>query len=374
MSFNVLVTGGAGFIGSHIVDALIEKGHKVSVFDNLDKQVHGEWQKVPDYLNKSAKFIYGDMRDRDALKRAIKGIDVIFHEASVVGVGQSMYEIKRYMEANTLGTAILWDILVNDKHQVRKIIIASSMSNYGEGEYTCSQCGIVHPQLRERQQFQDKRWELICPDCGKQLSPIGTHETKPLSPTSIYAISKKDQEEMSLVLGKTYKIPVVALRYFNVYGQRQALSNPYTGVAAIFSSRLLNNHSPVIFEDGNQSRDFIHIKDIVTANLLALEKPEANYEVFNVGTGRQVSILDVANILIQKLNPNLNPQIVDKFREGDIRHCYADISKIKAKLGFEPKIRFEEGFSELVKWVSTQTAVDMVEKATAQLQKKGLVG
>jgi len=373
MNYKVLVTGGAGFIGSHLVDALIAEGHEVKVFDNLDPQVHGKEQKVPDYLNKEAYFIQGDMRDRDSLKKAIEGVEVIFHQAAVVGVAQSMYEVKRYIESNTLGTAILWDILVNDKHQVSKVIIASSMSNYGEGEYECPQCGIIHPRLRERSQLQKGNWEMICPNCSSQLNPIPTRETKPLMPTSIYAISKKDQEEMSLVLGQAYKIPVVALRYFNVYGPRQALSNPYTGVVAIFSSRLLNNNPPLIFEDGNQSRDFIHVKDIVQANLLALKKQEADYNVFNVGTGHPVTILEVANSLIQKLNPSIKPQIINKFREGDIRHCYSDISKIKEKLGFEPKISFEQGFSDLIEWVSKQTAVDMVEKATSELRQKGLV-
>lgn len=374
MAYQILVTGGAGFIGSHLVDALLEAGHNVTVFDNLDPQVHGVEQKLPDYLNKDARFILGDMRDRAKLKQAMEGIEIIFHEASVVGVGQSMYEISRYIEANTMGTAILWDILVNEKHQVRKVIVASSMSNYGEGEYNCPNCGVVHPWLRGREQLQEGKWELICAVCGSQLSPMPTRETKPLQPNSIYAISKKDQEEMSLVLGQTYKLPVVALRYFNVYGSRQALSNPYTGVAAIFSSRLLNNNPPLVFEDGRQSRDFIHVKDIVAANLLALEKEAANYEVFNIGTGRAVSIMDVANALIQRLNPQIKPRIVNQFREGDIRHCYADISKIKRRLGFEPGIRFEDGFSELIEWVSKQTSVDLVEKATAELQKKGLVG
>ncbi|MDI6785905.1 MAG: NAD-dependent epimerase/dehydratase family protein [bacterium] len=373
MSCKILVTGGAGFIGSHLVDALIERGHRVRIFDNLDPQVHGKEQNIPDYLNKEAEFIKGDVRNRIELLNAIKGCEVIFHLASVVGVGQSMYEIRRYMEANTLGTAILWDILANEKHSIKKIIIASSMSNYGEGEYKCVKCGDIYPELRKKEQLKRRRWEMQCPKCSKTLEAIPTKESKPLNPTSVYAISKKDQEELSLILGLAYNIPTVALRYFNVYGSRQALSNPYTGVAAIFSSRILNNQPPVIFEDGLQSRDFIHVSDIVAANILAMEKEEANYQVFNVGTGRRLTVLDMANILLKYLNKSdLRTEIVSKFREGDIRHCYADITKIKS-LGFKPKVTFEKGVTYLTEWVKFQSALDIFDKAKDELYKKGLV-
>jgi len=373
MSKKILVTGGAGFIGSHLVDRLVELGHKVRVFDNLEPQVHGDKQEVPNYLNKECEFIKGDIRDRKELKKALKGMEVIFHEAAMVGVAQSMYEIYDYIEANTLGTAALLDILANEKNSVEKLIVASSMSIYGEGKYSCKNCGNVSPKLRSLEQLRKKDWEMRCPTCKEPLTPLPTNEDKLLYPTSVYAISKRDQEEMCLNIGRAYKIPTVALRYFNVYGPRQALSNPYTGVAAIFSARIKNHHNPIVFEDGLQSRDFTSVIDIVQANILAMEKEEANFEVFNVGTGRKLTILDIANILIKKLGKDeLHPEIVNKYREGDIRHCYADISKIKEKLGYKPEVKFEEGISKLIDWADKQKAVDRFEKSKKELEEKRL--
>lgn len=372
MSYKILVTGGAGFIGSHLVDALLEEGHQVRILDNLDPQVHGKEQKIPEYLNKEAEFIFGDICNRDEVKKAIKDVEIIFHQASVVGVGQSMYEVQRYIHTNTFGTAVLWDVLINEPNKVRKLLVASSMSIYGEGEYECNKCGVVVPKLRTTEQLKKHSWEMKCPKCGLTCKPIPTSEGKYLVPTSIYAISKKDQEEMSLVLGRAYNIPVVALRYFNVYGPRQALSNPYTGVAAIFSSRILNNNPPIIFEDGLQSRDFIHVKDIVRANLLALHNNNADYQIFNVGCGRPITVLELANLLIRRLNSDVTVKIVNKFREGDIRHCFANISKIKIELGFRPQISFEEGLDDLISWVRTQSAEDLVDIATSTLERKGL--
>ncbi|RLC48552.1 MAG: nucleoside-diphosphate sugar epimerase [Candidatus Coatesbacteria bacterium] len=374
MATKVLVTGGAGFIGSHLVDRLLDAGYEVAVYDNLDKQVHGEEQRVPDYLNPDAEFIRGDVRDRDALYRAIKGKQVIFHEAAAVGVGQSMYEIARYTEINTMGGAVLLDILANERHQVEKVLVASSMSIYGEGKYECPRCGVIYPKLRSEEQMARGEWEMHCPRCGAVAKPLPTDEEKPLFPTSIYAITKRDHEEMFISTGLAYKLPTVALRYFNAYGPRQALSNPYTGVCAIFGSRILNDHSPIIFEDGLQSRDFISVQDIAEANLLALESDKANYQVFNVGTGRGTSVLDIANILIDKVGKveGLAPEVVNKFRAGDIRHCFADISKIRDLLGFEPKVSFEDGITELTSWVASQTATDTVEQALAELKRRHL--
>ncbi len=374
MKKRILVTGGAGFIGSHLVDKLIELGHRVRVFDNLEMQVHGGEQKIPEYLNKECEFIKGDIRDRGKLEKALDEIEIIFHEAAAVGVGQSMYKIYNYVETNTLGTANLLDILVNKKdNKVEKLIIASSMSVYGEGKYICSECGPIFPKLRSLEQLKKREWEMRCPICSQIVKPVPTDEDKPLYPTSIYAISKRDQEEMCLNVGRAYKIPTVALRYFNVYGQRQALSNPYTGVAAIFSSRIKNYHNPIIFEDGLQSRDFIYVSDIVQANILAMEKEEANFEVFNVGTGRKLTILDVANNLIKKLGRDeLKSEIVNKYREGDIRYCYADISKIKEKLGYKSKVKFEEGIAEFINWAGKQKIVDYFEKSKKELEERGL--
>ncbi|MEM2918881.1 MAG: NAD-dependent epimerase/dehydratase family protein [Candidatus Altiarchaeota archaeon] len=367
----ILVTGGAGFIGSFLVDKLIDKGHEVRIFDNLEEQVHQG--KIPDYLNKKAEFIKGDVLEYNALKEAIKDCEVIFHEAAMVGVGQSQYQPKKYVDANISGTANLLDILVNEEHNVKKLIVASSMSIYGEGSYECENCGVIAPELRSEEQMKKNDWEVHCPKCKKILKPIPTNEEKPLQSNSIYAITKKTQEEMCLNIGKTYSLPVVALRYFNVFGPRQSLSNPYTGVVAIFLSRIKNNNPPLIFEDGLQSRDFISVHDIVEANILAMEKNSANYESFNVGSGKRITILEIANMLIKLQNSNVKPEVVGKFRKGDVRHCFADISKIQRKLGFKPKFSFIDGIKELISWSEKVKAYDMVEKATQELKEKGLL-
>lgn len=367
---NVLVTGGAGFIGSHIVDKLVERDHFVRIFDNLEPQVH---KGIPSYLNKKSEFIRGDIRDSRQLESAVRDIDVIFHEAAMVGVGQSMYQIEKYVDVNTYGTAKLLDFLVNKEHNVKKLIVASSMSIYGEGTHLCDNCGIVYPSLRSEKQLKGEDWIAKCPACGKDVKPVPTKETKPLQPTSIYAISKKDQEEMSLAIGRAYGIPTVALRYFNAFGPRQALSNPYTGVCAIFSARIKNNNPPVIFEDGLQSRDFLSVHDIAEANILAMKSSNADNEVFNVGSGRPTSILDIALTLAKLYNKNIHPEIVGKYRAGDIRHCFADISKIKDKLGFEPKVSFEDGMRELTAWGEKEDAVDGFEDAYGEMLKRGLV-
>ncbi len=372
MTKKILITGGAGFIGSYIVDFLVEDGHEVVVLDNLEPQVHRG--SKPDYLNASAEYVFSDIRDRDALKNALDGVEVIFHEASRVGVGQSMYEIQKYVDSNTLGTAVMLDILANEEHDVKKLIIASSMSNYGEGKYRCEKCGAVYPKLRPKEQLMARDWEMKCPVCGGTATPLPTDEEKPLHSTSIYAITKKDQEEMSLSVGQAYGIPTVALRYFNVYGPRQALSNPYTGVCAIFSCRIRNNNPPVIYEDGLQTRDFISIYDIVSANLLVMGKKGTDYEIFNVGTGKPITVKGIAEVLIRVNDADTKPVIANKYREGDIRHCYADISKIK-KIGFEPKIEFEEGMKELSEWVNAQPSCDVddqFEKARKELEEKRL--
>lgn len=364
----ILVTGGAGFVGSHLVDSLVKK-HDVVIYDNLEPQVHKDF---PEYLNNSVEFKKENICDKIKLKEAIIDCDIIFHEAAMVGVGQSMYQIERYMDVNTMGTAKLLDILVNEEHNVKKLIVASSMSIYGEGKYECSGCGVVYPPLRSNAQLENRTWEMTCQKCGKIVKPAPTDEDKPLQPTSIYAISKKDQEEMSLAIGHTYGIPTVALRYFNIYGPRQALSNPYTGVCAIFSSRIKNNNLPIVYEDGVQTRDFISVHDIVRANILVMEKSKADYNVFNVGTGKPITILGIANTLSKLYGKKSNPEIVNKYRAGDIRHCYADISKIK-KLGFDPIVSFNEGMHELVEWGETQEAEDKSDVAYQELKERGLV-
>jgi dTDP-L-rhamnose 4-epimerase len=368
---SVLVTGGAGFIGSHLTDALLEQGHRVRVLDLLVPQVHSNG--TAQYLSPDAEFIHGDVCDSQVVKLALEGVDAVFHQAAEVGVGQSMYEIDRYVRANDLGTGILLQNLIACKDRIRKLVVASSMSIYGEGAYSCAGCGAVYPQLRPLEQLLDRRWEMECPGCGAQLIPAPTREDKPLFPTSVYAITKQDQEQFCHVIGRAYGIPTVALRYFNVYGPRQALSNPYTGVCAIFSARLLNDQRPLIFEDGEQTRDFVHVSDIVQANLRALETDGADYQAVNIGTGIPTSVRQIARLLAEGLGKNLEPEIVAKYREGDIRHCVSDISRARQQLGYAPSVSLEQGIPELLKWVREQTPEDRVSKATAELETRQLV-
>jgi dTDP-L-rhamnose 4-epimerase len=374
MAERILVTGGAGFIGSFLTDELVERGHEVLIYDALVPQVHGPDEALPDYLNPDAEFIKGDVCDRDALARALRGVDVVFHLAAAVGVGQSMYQIQHYTEANTLGGAVLLDLLANTKHQVRKILVASSMSIYGEGKYGCDACGEVFPRLRTEAQLRARDWEMKCPHCGRDVRALPTDEDKPLFPTSIYAITKRDHEEMFQSTGFAFGIPAVALRFFNTYGPRQALSNPYTGVMAIFAARLLNHQPPVVYEDGEQTRDFIHVSDIVQGLTLAMDKPEADHQVFNLGTGIPTSVGEVARMLIKRLaDDDIEPQILNQYRAGDIRHCYADVSKAQQLLGFEPRISLQEGMVDLLAWVQEQTAEDRFAQVEEELAAKSLV-
>ncbi|MBI1969742.1 SDR family NAD(P)-dependent oxidoreductase [Candidatus Woesearchaeota archaeon] len=370
-TYSILVTGGAGFIGSFVVDRLIEEGHRVKILDNLEPQVHQS--KIPQYLNRKAEFLKGDvLRDAD-LKKALEDIEVVFHLAARVGIGQSMYQIKEYVETNTFGTAKLLDMLVNGKHDIKKLVVASSMSIYGEGSYHCERCGEVEAHLRTEERLKKQDWEMHCPGCGGIVQPMPTKETKTLVPSSIYAITKQDQEQMCLVTGKAYGIPTVALRFFNVYGPRQSLSNPYTGVAAIFMSRIKNDNLPLIFEDGKQSRDFTSVHDIAAASILAMRSKSASYEALNVGTGNPITVQQVAEILMKLFGKTMKPEIVGKYRKGDIRHCVADISKIKDILGFEPRVSLEAGMKELIQWAEKEEAEDKVAAATQELKAKGLV-
>jgi len=366
----ILITGGAGFVGSHLADALLDSGHDVRLFDSLSPQVHGA--SLPSYLSPHAEFMRGDMRDATACRRAIAGVEVIFHLAAAVGVGQSMYQIADYMGSNTQGTAVLLQSLLDHKVHVEKLVVASSMSIYGEGQYLCANCGDIAPTPRSGQQLLNKRWEVLCPNCGAELTPLPTHEDKPLQCTSVYALSKKDQEEICLLYGRTYALPVVALRYFNIYGTRQALSNPYTGVAAIFASRLLNARAPLVFEDGRQMRDFVSVHDVVAANLLAMDSQEANGHALNIGSGMPISIREVAATLSRALGREIPCEITGKYRAGDIRHCFGDISKARGLLGYEPQVSFQEGVLEFVDWLRDQSAEDNAENMVAELRTFGL--
>ncbi len=367
----ILVTGGAGFIGSHLVDELVKRNYKVRVLDIFERQVHQG--KKPDYLNKKCEYLKGDVRKPKDLKKALGGVSVVFHLAAQVGVGQSMYEIEKYISHNTLGTAILMEHIISNRAslKVRKVIVASSMSIYGEGAYRCGKCGSFEPVERKPEDLKKRIWEYSCPDCSGILKPAATTEEKTLRSSSIYAISKKDQEEIVLNLGKAYKLPAVALRFFNVYGSRQSLSNPYTGVCAIFQSRIKNNNPALIYEDGLQTRDFISVKDIAAANVLVMNSEEADYGYFNVGTGIQTSVLGIAKVLSRLYGKTSEIEIKNEYRVGDIRHCFADISKIK-KIGFKPSVDFNDGMREMVEWGKLASSVDRVSQADKLLAKMKL--
>jgi dTDP-L-rhamnose 4-epimerase len=367
----VLITGGAGFIGSHLADALLASGYRVRVLDSLNEQVHGPGRNFPAYLHRDVETIYGDVRNKGDVNRALVDVDAVVHFAAAVGVGQSMYEIETYTDINNRGTAVLLEAIL--RRPVRKLLVASSMSVYGEGLYRTSGGRECTPRPRSLEQLKSGRWDLT-DETGEALEPVPTPETKPTCPESIYALSKYDQEMMCLLFGRAYDIPVVAMRFFNVYGERQALSNPYTGVLAIFAARYLNDKAPVIFEDGRQRRDFVHVRDLARACVLALENPAARDQVFNIGSGQAHSVLDVAARLGEALGKSgLEPQVSGRYRAGDIRNCFADISRATAVLGYRPRISLEAGLAELCEWLKGQATEDRTEAAQSELSRRGLV-
>jgi len=371
---DILVTGGAGYIGSHLVDALVGRDYRVTVLDNLEPQVHrsGTW---PSYANAKAKYVKGDVRDRSVFEPLVLASQAVVHFGAAVSVGQSMYQVDRYVDVNTRGTALLLDILVNSKHKVEKVLVASSIGVYGEGAYQCAIHGAVAPTIRAEQQLASRDWEQHCPYCGTHVKSVPTPEDKALYRDNIYSMTKYHQEEMVLLIGKTYGIPSVAPRFFNVYGPRQSLSNPYAGVAAIWLSRLLNGKQPIVFEDGGQLRDFVSIHDVVDCLVLMLEKPGADYLPINVGSGETITILEIATLLARLLGSSIEPQITQTGRKFDIRHNTADITRARETLGFAPKVSLETGFSELIQWAKTtpDVAVDFFDKAMQELHDKGLL-
>jgi dTDP-L-rhamnose 4-epimerase len=370
LSKKILITGGAGFIGSHLADELLAKGYSVRILDNLAPQVHGPERKKPRYLNRDAELIVGDVREPAAVKKALKGADAVFHLAAAVGVGQSMYEMAHYTSTNNLGTAVLLEAL--SRHPVERLVVASSMSIYGEGLYCTNKGRVYHVDERPLEQLQQQRWELFS-QAGEVLTPIPTPESKKPSLESVYALSKYDQERMCLVVGRAYQIPVVALRFFNVYGSRQALSNPYTGVLAIFAARLLNNKTPLIYEDGRQRRDFVSVYDVTQACRLALETDHVAERAFNIGSGRSYTVEDIARQLMGVLGKDhIRPEITGKYRAGDIRHCFADISLARRLLGYEPRVKLGDGLQELAEWLQDEVVSDQVEEANAELAARGL--
>ncbi len=364
MPRRILVTGGAGFIGCHVCKALVDRGYVVRVLDRLHEQVHAA--SLPNPILRDLDFILGDVRDRSLVENALRGCDAVIHLAAEVGVGQSMYEIDRYVGTNDLGTAVLLQALLT--HPVERLLVASSMSIYGEGLYRAADGRLIEDAVRGA-----GGWDPT-DDAGEPLVPLATPETKRPSLASVYAINKFVQERLVLTVARAYAMEAVALRVFNVYGPGQALSNPYTGVLAIFASRLLNGNRPSVFEDGNQRRDFVHVEDVARAFILALETPAAAGQVFNIGSGRSISISDVARRLATAMKrPELTPHILGKARAGDIRHCFADISLARRQLGFMPQKSFEAGMQELSAWVARQEAVDRVSEARQELELRGLV-
>lgn len=369
----VLITGGAGFIGSHTADTLIERGYSVRALDILDPQIHGAEGKAPSYLNKDVELIIGDIRNREDIVVALEGVDAIYHFAASTGVGQSMYDIHNYFDVNVNGTAMLLDVLANTENSVKKIILSSSRAIYGEGAYECTDCGIVEVSPRGKEQLARHDWEIVCPTCKKQLEPLPTGEEKSPDPISIYALTKKVQEELLTMFSETYGIPYVILRYFNVYGTRQAINNPYTGIGAIFTNRALSGHDIMIYEDGQPGRDFVNVRDVVQANLLALENQKADNNVFNIGSGERLTVLDLAQLIKDKLNSTVELKFTNQFRVGDIRDCYADLARSGDILAYRPNVGFSDGVEELIAWAQGERVEDKFSDAEEALKARRLI-
>ncbi|UYA59608.1 UDP-glucose 4-epimerase [Pectobacterium sp. F1-1] len=372
----ILITGGAGFIGSNLALKLINKKYEVVVLDNLSPQIHSDdFSCSPLYLSIKDKveFIHGSVLSKNDWLRALKGVDAVIHLAAETGTGQSMYEIEKYTDVNIKGSSIFLDILANTAHSVKKIVVASSRSIYGEGRYFSEGYGDVYPLERKDSDMANGDFEVKCPISGQEVTLLPTHEDSKIHPSSIYGITKQVQEQMFLVMGKSLGIPTVAFRYQNVYGAGQSLSNPYTGILSIFSTRIKNGNVINIFEDGLESRDFVYVDDVVDATILGLEKNEADYKVFNVGYGEPIDVLEVANALKVSYNANVDVVISGNYRLGDIRHNYADLTKIRTELGFEPKIPFRDGIAKFTAWVEKQDVKnDLYDESVAEMKKKGL--
>lgn len=370
---NILITGGAGFIGSYVCKALLKNNHHVIVLDNLDPQIHGENASWPTYMPEGTENHIGDVRDRELVRKLLSKSDAVIHLAAAVGVGQSMYKIEHYCSVSVMGTAILLEEIIPLKDRIKKIVVASSMSIYGEGLYK-KQNGefVMNPKTRSVQQMESGKWELY-DETDNEMIPLPTTEEKPLKPESIYAVNKRDQEEMVLSFGKAYKIPSVAFRMFNVYGAYQALNNPYTGVAAIFSNKLLNDEQPMVFEDGKQRRDFVHAEDVARAYVASIEKNGGDGLAMNLGSGQSISIAEIATSLARILNKPIEPLITNKFRDGDIRNCFSDISLIKEKLGWSPQWKFEDGVKTMTDWLIAEKENAKKTDSFEELKKMGLV-
>ncbi|HYO96093.1 MAG TPA: NAD-dependent epimerase/dehydratase family protein [Polyangiaceae bacterium] len=370
MRYRVLITGGAGFIGSHLVDELLRQGHQTRILDNLSPQVHGPNASRPGYLDARAELLVGDVREASDVRRALEGIDAVVHLAAAVGVGQSMYEIAEYTSVNNLGTAVLLEQLA--RQPVRRLVVASSMSIYGEGRYADAAGNHYDRAERTLADLRSGHWEPRAAS-STDLIPVATPEEKVPALSSVYALSKYDQERLCLMIGRAYGIPAVALRFFNTYGPRQALSNPYTGVLAIFASRLLNGKAPLLFEDGKQRRDFVSVHDVARACTLALESEAAVGSAINVGSGHSINIAEVAQRLAETLDrTSIRAEVTGQHRVGDIRHCFADITKARELLGYSPRVSLTEGMAELGQWLRSERAEDRFDAARRELETRGL--
>ena len=373
---NVLITGGAGFIGSNLALKLIEKGYQVTVLDNLSPQIHGDnpTETSPLYLSikDKVKFIHGTVTSKSDWEEALKDQDAIVHYAAETGTGQSMYEVEKYVDVNINGTALMLNLLVNGSYNVKKIVVASSRSIYGEGKYISKELGAVYPTQRESIHMDQGDFEVKYPN-SSALTLVGTDEESKIHPSSVYGITKQNQEQMVLTVCPTVGIAGVAFRYQNVYGPGQSLKNPYTGSLSIFSTQIKNGNNINIFEDGLESRDFVYIDDVVDATILGLEKEEANNQVFNVGTGVAKNVLTVANELVKNYGIDVSINVSGNYRLGDIRHNYADLTKINRLLGFSPKVSFEAGLKNFAEWVNTQEVQeDKYQKSIDEMKAKGL--
>jgi len=371
---NVLITGGAGFIGSHTADALIRDGHSVRILDMLDPQIHSGRSDFPSYLNPAVECLRGDVRDEEDVRQALAGVDAVYHFAALTGVGQSMYDIRDYVDTNCTGTATLLEVLVKEKQPLKSFVLASSRAVYGEGTHECPVHGIVYPPLRNRDDLEQGRFDVHCQQCGNVVHAVPTAEDRPMAPISVYAWTKKQQEEFCQYAGQTFGLPVTILRYFNVYGSRQSLSNPYTGVVSIFFSRIMNGQPIYMYEHGLPGRDFVHVSDVVRANLLALEADVEPGTCINVGAASEHTIADIARTLGDACGSVPDIQDRGEFRIGDIRSCYADISRAGQLLGYRPEITLEQGMREFAEWARDQETTDLYQQTVDELQRYNLFG
>lgn len=371
---NILITGGAGFIGSHTADALIARGHRVRILDLLDPQIHGDSADFPRHLNPGAEYVRGDVCELSCVLTALKGIDVVYHFAAQTGVGQSMYDMRSYSYTNCVGTATLLEAVIKGAYPVKRLVLASSRAVYGEGTHLCVAHGIVYPRVRRREDMERGQFEVHCPVCGGEVSSVPTDEDRPLTPVSVYGWTKKQQEEQCLYMTETFKFPVITLRYFNVYGSRQSLKNPYTGVMTVFYNRIMNGQPIFIYERGTPLRDFVHVSDVVQANLLALEENIQRSSCINVGSGQRHSILDIAEAMARACGREVSMVDSGEFRVGDIHACIAGLARAKESLGYVPRVSLEEGMQEFIVWAKRQESVDLFDKSTEELRRYNLLG